>query len=186
VTLLSLLVPMRRGRPPLMQWSWTGETESLFIQSRGGWSRSTMCNHIFCNPIMNVWGHLLDTVQRILSTKICWCAWSAWWVVNQSRVAVSFLASFPGRRRNGLATSVSSNCIQTHHHGNCMISFKQWISGWCTWYLRFPAVRSVHIFLGRDCTIQVDWALPWNKARLTVRNEVLTNFLCWCSLLFSK
>jgi len=177
---------MRRGRPPLMQWSWTGETESLFIQSRGGWSRSTMCNHIFCNPIMNVWGHLLDTVQRILSTKICWCAWSAWWVVNQSRVAVSFLASFPGRRRNGLATSVSSNCVQTHHHGNCMISFKQWISGWCTWYLRFPAVRSVHIFLGRDCTIQVDWALPWNKARLTVRNEVLTNFLCWCSLLFSK
>jgi len=31
----------------------------------------------------------------------------------------SNLASLPGHRRNGLATSVSSNCIQIQYHGNC-------------------------------------------------------------------
>ena len=32
------------------------------------------------------------------------------------------LASFPGHRRNGLATSASSNCIRMLRHGNCNIS----------------------------------------------------------------
>ena len=32
------------------------------------------------------------------------------------------LASFPGRRRNSLATSASSNCIRMLRHGNCNIS----------------------------------------------------------------
>ena len=35
------------------------------------------------------------------------------------------LASFPGRRRNGLATSASSNCIRLLRHGNCTISLRQ-------------------------------------------------------------
>ena len=39
--------------------------------------------------------------------------------------SIAPLASFPGRRRNGLATSVSSNCIRMLRHGNCNISFQQ-------------------------------------------------------------
>ena len=35
------------------------------------------------------------------------------------------LASFPGRRRNGLATSASSNCIRMLRPGNCNISLQQ-------------------------------------------------------------
>ena len=35
------------------------------------------------------------------------------------------LASFPGRRRNGLGTSASSNCIRMLRHGNCNISLQQ-------------------------------------------------------------
>ena len=35
------------------------------------------------------------------------------------------VASFPGRRRNGLATSVSSNCIRMLRHGNCNTSLQQ-------------------------------------------------------------
>jgi len=35
------------------------------------------------------------------------------------------LASFPGRKRNGLATSASSNCIRMLCHGNCNISLQQ-------------------------------------------------------------
>ena len=41
---------------------------------------------------------------------------------EQSLAAV---ASFPGRRRNGLATSASSNCIRMLRHGNCNISLQQ-------------------------------------------------------------
>jgi len=39
--------------------------------------------------------------------------------------ARDLVASFPGRRRNGLATSESSNCIRTLRHGNCSISLQQ-------------------------------------------------------------
>ena len=38
---------------------------------------------------------------------------------------MSVLASFPGRRRNGLATSASSNCIRMLRHGNRNISLQQ-------------------------------------------------------------
>jgi len=37
----------------------------------------------------------------------------------------ALLASFPGCRRNGLATTASSNCIRMWCHGNCNISFQQ-------------------------------------------------------------
>ena len=37
----------------------------------------------------------------------------------------ALLALFRGHRRNGLATSASSNCIRMQCHGNCNISFKQ-------------------------------------------------------------
>jgi len=35
------------------------------------------------------------------------------------------IATSPGRRRNGLATSASSNCIRMLRHGNCNISLQQ-------------------------------------------------------------
>ena len=38
---------------------------------------------------------------------------------------LSQLASFQGRRRNGLATSASSNCTWLLHHGNCNILLQQ-------------------------------------------------------------
>ena len=38
------------------------------------------------------------------------------------------LASFPGRRRNGLATTTNANCIRMERHGNCNISFEQSIA----------------------------------------------------------
>jgi len=48
------------------------------------------------------------------------------------------LASFPGRRRNGLATSVSSNCIWMLRHSNCNISLQQTSARDA---YNFPAVR---------------------------------------------
>jgi len=47
-------------------------------------------------------------------------SWASHFLANTLTCrASSNLALFPGRRRNGLATSASSNCIQMWHHGNC-------------------------------------------------------------------
>ena len=50
------------------------------------------------------------------------------------------VASFPGRRRNGLATSASSNCIRMLRHGNCNISLQQTSARDTT---IFPPVRTL-------------------------------------------
>jgi len=46
-------------------------------------------------------------------------------VLSMTWASSRVLASFPGRRRNGLATFVSSNCIRMLRHGNCNISLQQ-------------------------------------------------------------
>ena len=43
-------------------------------------------------------------------------------IYSVDQISSIWVASFPGRKRNGLATSASSNCMQMLRHGNCNIS----------------------------------------------------------------
>ena len=59
-------------------------------------------------------------------------------VLSPSTCTREHLAWFPGHRRNGLATSASSDCIRMLRRGNCNISLQQ-TSARDTY--NFPAVR---------------------------------------------
>jgi len=126
-----------------------------------------------------------------------WEVWLVLTLMNIIRMCCQFLggiASFPGYRRNGLATSAGSNCIRMLHHGNCsllvhMIQFFQ------LWEWGFPArgsnclrfvllwseieVAQTKIVMQSAYTSAIEWSLlKWNGCDCDGSMHYAIGFYC--------
>ena len=143
--------PMRTDLLLCDTWQTSAQVHTLVSQSqtltwkvRGVWSDShielvlmgpgtiTDCKWVSAAVCLRVW----------LQCHLHGCLVNHCLVCNLNYLITYWVASFPGHRRNNLATSTSWNCIQMWHHGNFNMHSNSLVHFFQLWEWGFAARRS--------------------------------------------